>query len=49
MTRNFADVPIFGDKFVCEEGAYRAYVTDEQMNLEQKDQQKYQVIFLGIT
>ena len=28
---------IFEDRFVFEEGAYRAYVTDEKTNIDQKD------------
>ena len=31
---------IFEDRFVFEEGAYRAYVTDEKTNIDQKDIQK---------
>ncbi len=40
---------IFVDKFICEEGVCRWHTTDEQVNLDQKDEQKHQVIFLGIT
>ena len=32
---------IFEDRFIFEEGAYRAYVTDEKMNIDQKDIQIY--------
>ena len=28
---------IFEDRFIFEEGAYRAYVTDEKMDMDQKD------------
>ena len=28
---------IFEDRFIFEEGAYRAYVTDEKINMDQKD------------
>ena len=28
---------IFEDRFIFEEGAYRAYVTDEKMDIDQKD------------
>ena len=28
---------IFEDRFLFEEGAYRAYVTDEKRNIDQKD------------
>ena len=30
---------IFEDRFLFEEGAYRAYVTDEKRNMDQKDAQ----------
>ena len=36
---------IFADKFVCEEGVCRWHMTDEQINSDQKDEQKRQVIF----
>lgn len=32
---------IFEDRFIFEEGAYRADVTDEKMNIDQKDIQIY--------
>ena len=32
---------IFEDRFIFEKGAYRAYVTDEKMNIDQKDIQIY--------
>ena len=28
---------IFEDRFIFEEGAYRVYVTDEKMDMDQKD------------
>ena len=30
---------IFEDRFVSEEGAYRAYVTDEETDIDQKETQ----------
>ena len=32
---------IFEDRFIFEKGAHRAYVTDEKMNIDQKDIQIY--------
>ena len=34
---------IFEDRFVFEEGAYRAYVTDEKTNIDQKDIKKQKI------
>ena len=33
---------ILEDRFALEEGAYRAYVTDEKMNIDKKDDQIYE-------